>query len=52
MWGLTAGGASGVEGVLRLLQAELAEVMAITGAPRVADIDRSVLGKPASAIAW
>ncbi len=49
LWGLTAGGASGVEGVLRLLQAELAEVMAITGAPRVADIDRSVLGKPASA---
>jgi 4-hydroxymandelate oxidase len=32
-----------VEHVLRMLQAELAEVMAISGAPRVSDIDRSVL---------
>lgn len=44
LWGLAAGGAAGVERVLRLLQAELAEVMAITGARRVQDIDRSVLG--------
>lgn len=43
IWGLAAGGADGVERVLRILQAELAEVMAITGAPRIADIDRSVL---------
>jgi 4-hydroxymandelate oxidase len=43
LWGLTAGGAVGVEHVLRMLQAELAEVMAISGAPRVSDIDRSVL---------
>lgn len=45
IWGLAAGGATGVERVLRLLQAELAEVMAITGAPRVEDIDPSVLGR-------
>ncbi|SMC37281.1 alpha-hydroxy acid oxidase [Novosphingobium sp. B1] len=44
LWGLAAGGSGGVERVLRLLQAELAEVMAITGAPSVAQIDRSVLG--------
>jgi 4-hydroxymandelate oxidase len=43
LWGLAAGGAVGVEHVLRMLQAELAEVMAISGAPRVSDIDRSVL---------
>ena len=43
LWGLAAGGAAGVERVLRLLQAELAEVMAITGARRVQDIDGSVL---------
>ena len=29
---------------LTLLQAELAELMAITGASRLSDIDRSVLG--------
>ena len=43
LWGLAAGGSAGVERVLRLLHAELSEVMAITGAPRVSDIDRSVL---------
>lgn len=48
LWGLAAGGAQGVERVLTLLQAELAEVMAITGATRIAEIDRSVLG----AIPW
>lgn len=46
IWGLAAGGAAGVERVLRLLRAELAEVMAITGARRIGDIDRSVLGFP------
>lgn len=44
LWGLAAGGAEGVEHVLNLLQAELAEVMAITGACRIEDIDRAVLG--------
>lgn len=44
LWGLAAGGAAGVERVLTLLQAELAEVMAITGARRIDEIDRAVLG--------
>ncbi len=45
LWGLAAGGADGVARVLQILQAELAEVMAITGAARVEAIDRSVLGE-------
>jgi 4-hydroxymandelate oxidase len=44
LWGLAIGGAAGVEKVLQILQAELAEVMAITGAARVHEIDSSVLG--------
>lgn len=44
LWGLAIGGAAGVEKVLQMLQAELAEVMAITGAARVHEIDQSVLG--------
>lgn len=47
LWGLAAGGADGVERVLRILQAELAEVMAITGAATVADIDASALAPEA-----
>lgn len=47
LWGLAAGGADGVERVLRILQAELAEVMAITGAATVADIDASALAPAA-----
>lgn len=43
LWGLAAGGSAGVERVLRLLQTELAEVMAITGARTVAEIDRTML---------
>lgn len=43
LWGLAAGGSQGVERVLKLLQAELAEVMAITGATSVSAIDNSVL---------
>lgn len=45
IWGLAAGGGAGVEHVLQILRAELAEGMAITGAPRVRDIDRSILGE-------
>jgi len=44
LWGLATGGAGGVEQVLRILRAELAEVMAITGAARIEQIDGSVLG--------
>ena len=43
IWGLAVGGAEGVERVFRILHDELAEAMALTGAPRIADIDRSVL---------
>jgi 4-hydroxymandelate oxidase len=43
IWGLAAGGATGVERVLKILRDELAEVMAITGAASVGDIDRTVL---------
>lgn len=46
LWALAAGGAEGVQHVLALLQAELAEVMAITGARHISDIDKSVLGTP------
>ena len=44
IWGLAAGGAAGVERVLRLMQAELVEVMAIAGARGVQEVDRCVLG--------
>lgn len=43
LWGLTVGGSKGVERVIRILRDELAEVMAITGAPRLADIDGAIL---------
>ncbi|WP_426320765.1 alpha-hydroxy acid oxidase [Microbacterium sp. E-13] len=43
LWGLAAGGAAGVERVYSILKDELAEAMAITGAPRIADIDEAVL---------
>ncbi|TDN87747.1 alpha-hydroxy acid oxidase [Microbacterium sp. BK668] len=48
LWGLAAGGADGVERVLRILRDELAEVMAITGAATIEDIDASVLAPRAS----
>jgi 4-hydroxymandelate oxidase len=43
LWGLAAGGADGVQRVYTILKDELAEAMAITGAPRIADIDGAVL---------
>jgi len=43
LWGLTVGGADGVERVIRILRDELAEAMAFTGAARTTDIDQSVL---------
>lgn len=50
LWGLAAGGADGVELVLRVLANELIEAMAITGVTRVADIDRSVLATRFAAV--
>lgn len=49
IWALAAGGAQGVERMLDLLQAELAEAMAITGARTIAEIDRDMLGAGFSA---
>jgi 4-hydroxymandelate oxidase len=43
LWGLTVGGADGVERVIRILRDELAEVMAITGAARLDEIDHTIL---------
>lgn len=43
LWGLTVGGADGVQRVLTALRDELETVMAITGASRISEIDRSVL---------
>jgi 4-hydroxymandelate oxidase len=50
LWGLAVGGAEGVERVLRILAAELAEAMAITGATRVQDIDSAVLAPARTAV--
>ena len=42
-YGLGAGGEAGVAHVLRIIAAEMRVAMALTGATRVADIDRSLL---------
>lgn len=44
IWALAAGGAQGVERMLALLQAELAEAMAITGARSIGEINGEILG--------
>jgi 4-hydroxymandelate oxidase len=43
MWGLAAYGAAGVQGVLEMLQTELARYMAMCGKPNLAALDRSVV---------
>jgi len=43
MWGLAAYGADGVQGVVEMLQTELARYMAMCGRPTLAAIDSSVL---------
>jgi 4-hydroxymandelate oxidase len=43
LWGLAVGGTVGVGRILQILRDELAEVMAITGARRISDIDQTVL---------
>ncbi len=42
-YGLAAGGADGVERVIRILREELERAMALTGRTSIAEIDRSVL---------
>lgn len=49
LWGLAAGGADGVEGVLRTTTEELAHAMALAGRPGVASLDRSVVRDRAGA---
>jgi 4-hydroxymandelate oxidase len=43
MWGLAAYGADGVQGVLEMLQTELARYMGMCGKSRLADLDRTML---------
>ncbi|MFG2044279.1 alpha-hydroxy acid oxidase [Dactylosporangium sp. NPDC048998] len=43
LWGLAAGGADGVAGVLRTATQELAHAMALAGRPALASLDRTVL---------
>ncbi|MFC5005161.1 alpha-hydroxy acid oxidase [Dactylosporangium cerinum] len=43
LWALAAGGADGVAGLLETTTGELAHAMALTGRPRLADLDRTVL---------
>lgn len=43
MWGLAAYGADGVQGVIEMLQTELARYMCMTGRPSLAAVDASVL---------
>jgi 4-hydroxymandelate oxidase len=41
LWGLAVGGEQGVRRVLRLLLAEIDNALALAGAPRAAELDRS-----------
>jgi 4-hydroxymandelate oxidase len=43
VWGLGAFGAPGVQRVLEILRAELAQAMADTGRPTIASIDRTLV---------
>ena len=43
LWGLTAGGAAGVEQVVKILRMEFETAMALSGRPTIGKIDRSVL---------
>jgi isopentenyl diphosphate isomerase/L-lactate dehydrogenase-like FMN-dependent dehydrogenase len=43
LYGLAAGGQAGVERVLELLRAEIERGMILSGRPRIADIDASLI---------
>ena len=43
MWGLSAYGAPGVQGVLELLQTEVARLMITVGRPTIQAVDRSLV---------
>ena len=44
LWGLTAFGQAGVEMVLKILRAELKDVMMFSGTPSIREITRSHVG--------
>lgn len=46
LWALAAGGEAGVARLLSLLKEDLAITMALTGRPRIAEVDRTLLGNP------
>jgi 4-hydroxymandelate oxidase len=46
LWGLAVDGAAGVSRVLRMLRAELAQVMALIGRPTIKAIDRTAVFRP------
>jgi 4-hydroxymandelate oxidase len=46
LWGLACGGADGARDVLRLLVAELEDAMVLSGRPRLADVDASLVSRP------
>ena len=43
LYGLASGGAGGVRRVLEILQGEVDHALALTGVPRIADLDRTVV---------
>ncbi|KAF3016850.1 hypothetical protein E8E14_011824 [Neopestalotiopsis sp. 37M] len=45
LWGLAWDGQNGVEGVLHILERELARTMALAGTPSLVEISRSMLGR-------
>jgi 4-hydroxymandelate oxidase len=47
LWALAAGGEAGVSKLLSLFKTDLATVMALTGRPKIADLDRSLVSDPA-----
>ncbi len=48
LWGLAVDGANGAANVIELLLAELRTALALAGAPRCADLDRSFLAPDAT----
>jgi len=47
IWALATGGADGVADLLRWFEIELRRVMALVGAPRIDDLERSLVGREA-----
>jgi len=43
LYGLSVGGPAGVRRALEILQVEVDHALALTGVPRIADLDRSIV---------